>query len=146
MEKKNIKVLIVDDDKFLLGMYSLKFANNGYDVDTTVGSVAALEKLRAGAKPDIVLLDIIMPHMTGLELLKIMREENLAPDATIVMLTNQSQSSDIEEAKRLNVEGYIVKAATIPSEVLKEVEKIYNAKKSTPETNPNAGINNLHTS
>ncbi|MDO8579818.1 MAG: response regulator, partial [bacterium] len=121
MEKKNIKVLIVDDDKFLLGMYSLKFANNGYDVDTTIGSEVALEKLRAGAKPDIVLLDIIMPRMTGLELLKIMRTEKLASDAVVVMLTNQSQSSDIEEAKRLNVEGYIVKAATIPSEVLREV-------------------------
>jgi len=130
MEKKNIKVLIVDDDKFLLGMYSLKFANNGYDVDTTLGSMSALEKLRAGDKPDIILLDIIMPHMTGLELLKTIREEKLVPGATIVMLTNQSQSSDIEEAKRLNVEGYIVKAATIPSEVLREVEKIYTAKKN----------------
>ncbi|MEK7596775.1 MAG: response regulator [Patescibacteria group bacterium] len=130
MEKKNIKVLIVDDDKFLLGMYALKFANNGYDVDTTVSSEVTLEKLRAGAKPDIILLDIIMPRMSGLELLKIMRQEKLAEGAVVVMLTNQSQSSDIEEAKRLNVEGYIVKAATIPSEVLGEVEKIYTAKKS----------------
>ena len=129
MEKKNIKVFIVDDDKFLLGMYSLKFANNGYDVDTTVGSVAALEKLRNGAKPDIVLLDIIMPFMDGLELLKTIRDEKLAENAIVVMLTNQSQSSDIERAKELKVDGYIVKAATIPSEVLHEVEKIYAAKK-----------------
>jgi DNA-binding NarL/FixJ family response regulator len=62
--------------------------------------------------------------------LKIIREEKLASNAVVVMLTNQSQSSDIEEAKRLNVEGYIVKAATIPSEVLREVEKIYIAKKN----------------
>jgi CheY-like chemotaxis protein len=129
MEKKNIKVFIVDDDKFLLGMYSLKFANDGYDVDTTVGSVAALEKLRAGAKPDIVLLDIIMPFMDGLELLKTIRDEKLIEDSIIVMLTNQSQSSDIERAKELKVDGYIVKAATIPSEVLHEVQKIYAAKK-----------------
>lgn len=129
MEKKNIKVFIVDDDKFLLGMYSLKFANNGYDVETTVGSVAALEKLRAGAKPDIMLFDIIMPFMDGLELLKTVRDEKLAPDSVIVMLTNQSQSSDIERAKELHVDGYIVKAATIPSEVLHEVEKIYAKKK-----------------
>lgn len=127
MEKKG-SVFIVDDDKFLLGMYSLKFSNNGYDVDTTVGSVAALEKLRKGAKPDVVLLDIIMPHLTGLELLKIMRDENLAPGAIVVMLTNQSASSDIETAKDLKVDGYIVKAATIPSEVLREVEKIMAAK------------------
>lgn len=128
--KKNIKVFIVDDDKFLLGMYSLKFSNNGYDVDTGVGSLAALEKLRAGAKPDIILLDVIMPYMDGLELLKTIRTENLLPNAVVVMLTNQSQSSDIERAKELGVDGYIVKAATIPSEVLHEVEKIYAAKKS----------------
>lgn len=130
MEKKG-NVFIVDDDKFLLGMYSLKFSNNGYDVDTSVGSVVALEKLRKGAKPDVVLLDIIMPHMTGLELLKIMRDENLAPGSIVVMLTNQSQTSDIETAKDLKVDGYIVKAATIPSEVLREVEKIMAAKGKT---------------
>lgn len=138
MEKKNIKVFIVDDDKFLLGMYSLKFANNGYEVDTAVGSEVALEKLRGEYKPDIILLDIIMPKMTGLELLKVMREEKLAPEAVVVMLTNQSQSTDIEEAKKLNVEGYIVKAATIPSEVMREVEKIYSAKKGSSSITQNS--------
>ncbi len=128
--KKKTKVFIVDDDKFLLGMYSLKFSNNGYDVDTTVGSLPALEKLRAGATPDIILLDIIMPHMDGLELLKTIRDEKLVPSATVIMLTNQSQSSDIERAKELAVDGYIVKASTIPSEVMQEVEKIHQAKTS----------------
>ena len=127
-EKKNLKVLIVDDDKFLLGMYSLKFSNNGYDVDTCLGSNAALEKLRAGERPDIVLLDIIMPYMTGLELLKIMRDEDLAAGSTVIMLTNQTQQSDIDTAKELKVDGYIVKAASIPSEVLREVERIRAAK------------------
>lgn len=122
-------MFIVDDDKFLLGMYSLKFSNNNYEVETTVGSLAALEKLRAGANPDIVLLDIVMPYMDGLELLKTIRAENLVPNATIIMLTNQSQSSDIERAKELKADGYIVKASTIPSEVMHEMEKIRAAKK-----------------
>jgi CheY-like chemotaxis protein len=129
MEKKNIKVLIVDDDKFLLGMYSLKFANNGYDVETTMGSQAALEKLRAGFKPDVMLFDVVMPYMDGLDLLKTIRQENLVPNAAVIMLTNQSSAGDIERAKELEVDGYIVKASTIPSEVLSEVEKIYAAKK-----------------
>jgi CheY-like chemotaxis protein len=127
--KKDIKVFIVDDDKFLLGMYSLKFANNGYDVDTAVGSQAALEKLKSGFKPDVMLFDIVMPYMDGLELLKTVRDQKLAPGAIVIMLTNQSQSSDIERAKELSVDGYIVKASTIPSEVLHEVEKIYAIKK-----------------
>ncbi|MFA6158781.1 MAG: response regulator [Candidatus Paceibacterota bacterium] len=133
MEKKNIQVFIVDDDKFLLGMYSLKFSNNGYEVDTTLGSLVALEKLRAGAKPDVVLLDIVMPYMDGLELLKIIRDEKLAPGAVIIMLTNQSASSDIDRSRELGVDGYIIKAATIPSEVLHEVEKILAAKKRGPQ-------------
>ena len=128
MEQKKKKIMIVDDDKFLLGMYSLKFSNKGYEVDTAVGSMIALEKLRGGFVPDILLLDIIMPHMDGLELLKTIRDEKLITDATVVVLTNQSQSSDIERAKDLKADGYIVKASTIPSEVLQEVEKIYNAK------------------
>jgi CheY-like chemotaxis protein len=127
MDKKG-KIFIVDDDKFLLGMYSLKFANNNYDVETTLGSVPALEKLRAGAKPDVILLDVVMPFMDGLELLKAIRDENLAPGSIVIMLTNQSQSSDIERAKELKADGYIVKASTIPSEVLREVEKIRAAK------------------
>ena len=134
MEKKNIKVFIVDDDKFLLGMYSLKFANNGYDVDTTVGSLAALEKLRAGAQPDIVLLDIVMPYMDGLELLKTMRDEKLASNAIVVMLTNQSQSSDIERAKELHVDGYIVKLTTGPSEIVADINNILAGNKKFSES------------
>lgn len=129
MVPKNIKLLLVDDDKFLLGMYSLKFSNKGFNVDSTVGSLDALKKLRAGAIYDIILIDIIMPGMDGLELLSTMREEKLSPDATVIMLTNQGQSADIDRAKSLNVQGYIVKASTIPSEVLDEVMKIYSANK-----------------
>jgi CheY-like chemotaxis protein len=68
--------------------------------------------------------------MTGLELLKTIREENLASRSVVIMLTNQSESSDIEAAKALGVEGYIVKASTIPSEVLTEVLKIYEKNKA----------------
>ena len=112
MEKKNIKVLIVDDDKFLLGMYSLKFANNGYDVDTTVGSVLALDKLRAGAKPDIILLDIIMPNMTGLELLKAVRADAKFAHLPFLMVTAEAEKENIIEAVKAGVSNYIVKPFT----------------------------------
>ena len=130
MEQKKLSVMIVDDDKFLLGMYSLKFQNNGLEAEAVLGSVEALKKLREGANPDILLLDIIMPHMTGLALLKTIREENLASRSVVIMLTNQSESSDIEAAKALGAEGYIVKASTIPSDVLTEGLKIYEKNKA----------------
>jgi len=129
-ENKNVKVFIVDNDKFLLGMYSTKFAEAGYDVDVAVGPDAALEKLRAGIKPEIMVFDTVMSPIDGIDLLKTIRDEKLAPDAAVIILTNQDQRSDIARAKELNVDGYIVKATTIPSEVLHEVEKIYATKKA----------------
>ena len=130
MDPSNTKILIVDDDKFLLGMYSQKFVNKKFIVDIATGSLEALKKLREGATPDIMLLDVIMPNMDGIDLLKTIREEKLVPNATIIMLTNENQSSQIERAKSLNADGYIVKASAIPSEVFDEVVKIFSAKQA----------------
>jgi len=123
-EEKKYKLLIVDDDKFLLDMYAMKFKNLGHDATVAVGANSALDLLRGGMDPEIILLDIIMPAMDGLELLEIIRKENLAPRATVVMLTNEIEQVKIDKAKALGVGGYIVKATTIPSEVVSEVVSI----------------------
>jgi len=124
---KKYQVLIVDDDTFLLNMYSVKFKKYGLDVVSAISGQDALSKLREGLKPDIILLDIIMPGMNGFELLENIKKENLTPKSITVVLSNQGQSSDIERAKKLGVHGYIVKATTIPSEVLEEVVKIFKS-------------------
>lgn len=121
-ETKKMKVLLVDDDRFLLDMYSLKFKKSDIDIETSSSSSDALEKVKAGVY-DVVLLDIIMPGMDGIELLKKIREQKLAPTAKIIMLTNQAD--DTEKAKALGVSGYIIKATTIPSEVVDQVVSIY---------------------
>jgi CheY-like chemotaxis protein len=126
-ENKNIKILIVDDDHFLLDMYSLKFKTLGLQIDTADGSTKALQKIREGESPDIILLDIIMPTMDGLELLKVIRDEKLASKAVVVVLTNQSDRMDT--ASSLGADGYIIKAMNIPSEVVNQVMKIYHEKK-----------------
>ncbi|MFA6272951.1 MAG: response regulator [Candidatus Paceibacterota bacterium] len=127
-EQKKEKVLIVDDDKFLLSMYTVKFKNAGFEVDMANGGAEALSKLQDGNAPDILILDLIMPGMDGYEFLAKVREQKLVPKATVVVLTNQGQPEDIEKAKKYNVQGYIVKASTIPSEVLEEVMKIHKSK------------------
>jgi CheY-like chemotaxis protein len=119
------KILIIDDDKFLLNMYSMKFEKNGFEVKVAVGGVDALEILRDGYKPDILLMDLIMPVMDGFTMYETIKKENLATNALAVMLTNQGLVSDINRAKELGVHGYIVKATTIPSEVVDEVIEIY---------------------
>jgi CheY-like chemotaxis protein len=125
MAEQTKKILIVDDDTFLLNMYSLKFSKNGYEVITSQNGADALKRLKEGLEPNVILLDVIMPGIDGIELLRQIRTERLAPNATIVMLTNQSDTSDIDKAKQLNVNGYIVKATTIPSEVITEVTRIH---------------------
>jgi CheY-like chemotaxis protein len=128
MDNKKYTALIVDDDKFLLEMYKKKFDSSGVLTDLAVGSADALTKLRAGANPDILVLDIIMPAMDGLELLETVRKENLAPNAKVIMLTNESESEKVEKAKSLGVSGYIVKATSIPSEVVEEILRIVGGK------------------
>ncbi len=126
MPERSYKIFLVDDDKFLLDMYALKFKNKGHEVDTSYDGNDALKKLREGYKPDCMILDVVMPQMDGLTILDTIRKENLIPESSIIMLTNQGQPSDIERAEKLGINGYIIKATTIPSEVVSEVEKILN--------------------
>jgi two-component system chemotaxis response regulator CheY len=127
-EKGNtgMTVFLVDDDKFLLDMYSVKFKKAGVTVDVASSSLEALKKIREGFSPEVILLDIIMPGMDGLELLGTIRKERLALKSKIIILTNQAD--DNEKAKKIGIDGFIVKAMSIPSEVVNQVMEIYNKK------------------
>lgn len=118
------KILIVDDDSFLLDMYALKFTESGFEVIPSDGSEEALSKLRGGVVPDIMLLDIVMPKMDGFELMQTINKEKLAVDAVKIVLSNRGQPSDIEAGSTLGASGYIVKASATPSEVVKKVKEI----------------------
>ena len=129
MENIKSKVLIVDDDKFLLNMYSIKFSKGNYEVNSASSGEEVFAKIKDGFIPDIILLDIVMPGMDGFEILDTLKKNNIASNALIIMLTNQGQLADIEKAKSFGINGYIIKATTIPSEVVSEVERIYNLEK-----------------
>lgn len=123
-EDKKLSILIVDDDRFLINMYSVKFRAAGFVVHIAFDGPDTIEKLKSGLNPDILMLDMVMPGMTGLEVLAKIRAEKLAPHTRIVALSNQNQPSDIEAAKAFHIQGYIVKASSIPSEVVAEIKKI----------------------
>ncbi|TSA43883.1 response regulator [bacterium] len=116
------RVFLTDDDRFLLDLYAVKFRNAGHEVTVFGGGEELLAALRkeGAVTPDAILLDIIMPGVGGFEALETIRKENLAKGAKIIILSNQGQDSDIERAKQLSVDGYIIKASAIPSEVLAE--------------------------
>ena len=119
-EETKKKILILDDDKFLLNMYATKFIAASTEVDTAETGEELLKKLRDGATPDLILLDIIVPGMSGLEVLELIRKENLIPKTKIIMLTNESSPDEIKKAQELIIDGYIVKAMATPSEVVEQ--------------------------
>jgi len=124
MSTKPYRLYLVDDDRFLLDMYAVKFKGAGHEVTAFSGGEEILKALREQPAPDAVLLDIVMPGMTGFEILEAIKRENLAPTAKFIVLSNQGQESDIEQAKALGAAGYIIKASAIPSEVFSETIKI----------------------
>lgn len=118
------KIFIVDDDKFLLDMYTFKFKEKGFEVIQAFGSVDALDKLKGGIVPDIILLDVVMPAMDGFELLGLIKERGLAPNAKVIILSNLGQPADVEKGRALGASGYVVKASATPSEVVEKVIKV----------------------
>lgn len=120
------RIYLVDDDRFLLDLYAVKFKNAGHEVTAFNSAEEFLNTLRKTdvPPPNAILLDIIMPGVGGLEALATIRKENLAKESKIIILSNQGLDSDIEKARQLKVDGYIIKASAIPSEVLTETVRI----------------------
>ncbi len=121
------KICIIDDDPFLLDMYNIKFQQAGYNVSCFTDSSKALESFRSGEKYDVILLDLVMPKVDGFEVLRLIREENLCSEnVLIIILSNQGQDKDINRAEEFGIDGYLIKANTLPSEVLDYVRDIIN--------------------
>ncbi len=129
MNNENTSILFIDDDKFLLDMYALKFSKNNFEIHTAQGPEEGLKLLRDGLRPNIILVDVVMPEMDGIELLGTAQKEGLTKGSVLIILTNQGLPDDIARAKKIGVDGYIIKATTIPSEVLAQVQNIYSSSK-----------------
>ncbi len=122
-------ILLVDDDKFLLGMYCTKFAADGYTVEGCASVAEALQMLKGGFAADVIIFDLTMPEQDGFSFLQSLREEHVAEHAIKIALTNQSDDADKAKATELGATRYIVKASMIPSEVVNIVAEAL-AKKS----------------
>ncbi len=119
-----MKLLLVDDDGFLRDMYASKFISNGYEVDVADSGATTLTKLQNGAAYDLLILDMVMPGTSGVELLTSINERFPNQIKHCIFLSNQGQDEDIDEATAAGAIGYIVKAHSIPSEVVRTVEQI----------------------
>jgi len=124
------KILLLDDDEFISDMYSVKFTQAGHEIHAHLTADDALEDLRNGFQPDAILTDLVMPKIDGFEFLGKIKEEGLQGDAIIIILSNQGESADLARSKELGSAGHIVKANTIPTEVLMKVEKMIEKHKN----------------
>ncbi len=123
MHKHNIKIAIVEDDEPIRSMYVLKLKKEGFDVASAEDGEKGLA-LVEDFKPDLLLLDLKLPYLSGQELLKKAREQDWGKEMLCIVLTNISQSEASMDLRLLKVEKYIVKAHYTPSQVVTEVKDI----------------------
>jgi CheY-like chemotaxis protein len=119
-----MKLLLVDDDAFLRDMYAMKFSECNHQVEAAESPMVALTKLQQSQDFDMILLDMVMPGMTGVELILAIKKQYPDMKAKFIVLSNQGQSEDVEKAKAAGADGYIIKAESIPSDVVKMVEEL----------------------
>lgn len=116
------KVAIVEDDQAIAQMYRIKFEQEGYTVETAENGKLGLG-LAENMKPDIILLDLMMPVMKGDEMLATMRKTDWGKDIKVVILTNMGEQEIPDETKKLGVEDVILKADMTPRQVADLVKK-----------------------
>jgi len=117
-----VKIAIIEDDLAISQMYRIKFEAEGYEVETAENGVLGLELIEK-FKPDIVLLDLMMPEMNGDEMLNKLRAKPWGKGIKVVILTNMGEQEAPETLKSLDVSAYILKADMTPRQVAELVKK-----------------------
>ena len=120
--KRMHKVAIVEDDQAISQMYRLKFESEGYAVETAGNGKLGLE-LAEKMKPDIILLDLMMPEMNGDEMLEKLRRTTWGKNIKVIILTNMGEQEAPETVKHMDVRRFIVKAEMTPRQVAEMVKQ-----------------------
>lgn len=119
MEKKTI--LLVEDDTFVSDIYNVRLKQEGFEVIITQNGLEAIKELKKNI-PDLILLDMIMPYLNGLETLKKIKASPEWEKIPVMLLTNLSEKDKIEEALRLGANDFLIKSHFTPSEVVEKVK------------------------
>ncbi|TSC78677.1 MAG: putative OmpR family two-component system response regulator [Parcubacteria group bacterium Gr01-1014_33] len=117
------KILIVDDDPFILDMYVLKFKEHGFQVEVAHEGKEGIVKAKE-FQPDVILLDVVMPAMDGFDVLKKLKENVNGKTPKLIFLTNFGQREDVERGMRLGADDYIIKAHFTPTEIVTKVKEV----------------------
>lgn len=116
-------VLLVEDDVFVSDVYQTKLGQEYFEVISAQNGLEAIDKLNK-RRPDIILLDIMMPYMDGREVLKKLKENDKWKDIPVIILTNLSQREDVETALEKGANDYLIKSHFTPSEVVGKIKEV----------------------
>ena len=117
------KILLVEDDPFLVDIYKTKFEKEGFEVDVAQEGKGGMRKIEE-VKPDVLLLDLVLPNFDGFELLREIKSTPRLKDLKVIILSNLGQKEEVEKGIALGAVKYLIKAHYTPSEVVEEVKKI----------------------
>jgi len=123
------KVLMIEDDPVLQRMYISKLTEGGYEVDLARDGAEGLHKA-LNTDPDLVLLDLMLPKVDGLQILAEMRKNPKTRKTPVIVLSNLAQADDATKALQLGADDYVVKLNTPPSSVLKKVQMLLSQRKA----------------
>lgn len=115
------KIAIIEDDQVINQMYRMKFEAAGFEVATASDGEAGV-KMAEKFKPEIILLDLQMPHMSGAEALEVIRKSTWGATTPVIILTNLGEEEAPKSLRSLGIHSYIVKADLTPSQVVARVK------------------------
>ncbi len=122
MKKAKNKILIVEDDAVISAMYKSKFESDGFEILIASDGADGLE-LAKKEKPNIIMMDIIMPRMDGFSVLAELKKASQTKNIPVIMLTNLGTDEDKDKAKKLGVVDYLVKANLTPAQISEKIKK-----------------------
>ncbi len=125
MPKETI-ILLVEDDNLLIRMYQDKFVRDGYKVNVALNGEEGLVKLKE-EKPDLILLDIMMPKMDGFETLKHIKSNSETKGVPVILLTNLGGQDDAKKGLEMGAVAYLIKSEYTPDEIVEKVKEILEA-------------------
>lgn len=120
MENKK-KILLVEDELFINDLYSRTIAQAGFEVLSAIDGAEGLEK--AKQMPDLILLDIMLPKLNGLEVLARLKADPVMKKIPVILLTNLGQEDVVTKAFQLGAQGYLMKMRILPTDIVKEINK-----------------------
>lgn len=119
---RKINILLVEDDPFLIDIYTTKLREHNYIVSVADDGEDAIEKITE-AIPDLVLLDIVLPKMDGIEVLRAIKANPKTMGIKVIVLSNLSQTYEVSRALEMGAVSYLIKSHYSPSEAMEEIKK-----------------------